>query len=233
MTDRAETLPPLLARIREFDTCTVANTIERFNLRLRNEGFADSRIRCLSPHLPPLIGYAATGRIRSAQPPLTGGLYYDHLEFWNWLAATTAPRVLVMQDIDRTPGSGAFVGEVHAVICQALHCVGYITNGAVRDLPAVEAHGFPLFAGSVAVSHAYAHVVDFGGTVEVGGLAVRPGDLLYGDLHGVVSIPLEIAAEIPNAARALQRHEREIMDTCRAEDFHLEQLGAILHSPPK
>jgi len=225
-------LPPLLAAIRDFDTCTVANTIEQFNLRLRNEGFSDSGVRSVFPELP-LIGYAMTARIRSAQPPMTGRLYYDHLGFWNALARQPAPRVLVAQDIDRTPGIGAFVGEVHAVICQALDCVGYITNGAVRDLPAVEALGFPMFAGGVAVSHAYAHLVDFGQPIEIGGLHVEQGDLLYGDRHGVLSIPAEIADQVPAAARALRERESKLISACRSDDFNLDRLAALLEPPSR
>src|SRR5208282_3770817 len=53
------------------------------------------------------------------------------------------------------PGRGAFVGDMHAAILKALGCVGYLTNGAVRELPSVRTMGVQLFAGSVAVSHAY------------------------------------------------------------------------------
>jgi 4-hydroxy-4-methyl-2-oxoglutarate aldolase len=227
-----KTLPPPLEAIRAFDTCAVANAIEGFQVRLRNEGFADASVRSFFPHLP-VIGYAVTARIRTAQPPATGRLYYERLDFWKALAAQPAPRVLVAQDIDGSPGIGAFVGEVHAAFCQALDCVGYVTNGAVRDLSAVEARGFPLFAGSVALSHAYAHVVDFGRPIEIGGLQIEPGDLLYGDRHGILSIPAEIADRIPAAARSLQERESELIAACRSGDFNLDRLAAILEQPSR
>ena len=106
------------------------------------------------------------------------------------------PRVIVLQDADHEPGLGAFVGEIHATIGLALNCVGCVTNGAVRDLPAVEATGFQLFARHVSVSHAYAHITEFGEPVEIDGLKISSGDLLFGDLHGVLSIPLSIAAQV-------------------------------------
>jgi len=215
-----------LDRLRQLDTCTVSNTIERFKVRLRNEGFVDGSVRCLFPQLPPMLGYAATGRIRSSQPPITGGLYYDHMEFWTWVASLPAPRVVVLQDIDRVPGVGALFGEVHTSIGRALDCSGYVTNGAVRDLTAVEAMGFHLFAGSVAVSHAYAHIVDFGGRVDIGGLEIEAGDLLQGDRHGVLSIPLDVAAKIPQAAGELLAGERALIELCAAPDFSLTKLAA-------
>ena len=57
----------------------------------------------------------------------------------------------------------------------ALGCAGVITNGAVRDLPALRRLGFPAFASHVSVSHAYAHVVEVGRPVTVGGLKVHTG----------------------------------------------------------
>jgi regulator of RNase E activity RraA len=133
---------------------------------------------------------------------------------------------VVLQDEDQPPGLGAFVGEVHANILRALGCTALVTNGAVRDLQGVRASGFQLFAGNVSVSHAYAHISSFGDTVEVGRLKIRPGDLLLGDLHGVVSIPAEIAEQLPAAARGILRRREHLIGLCRAEKFSLEQLEA-------
>ena len=109
-----------------------------------------------------MVGYAVTGKIRTAATPTVVHGCYDRTDWWNHLLTVPKPRVIVVQDIDKQPGLGAFLGEVHANILRALGCVGAVTNGAVRDLPAVEAIGFNLFAGHVAVSHAYAHIVDSG-----------------------------------------------------------------------
>ena len=155
-------------RIRELDTCTVSNAIERLNVRLRNEGFISHAVRCQFPRFAPLLGYAVTGTIRTSATPVVGNSYHDRIGFLQYLSSMPAPRVMVLQDVDRVLGLGALVGEIHAAIAQALDCVGCVTNGAVRDLPAVEAMGFHLFAGSVSISHAYAHIVEFGEPVEIG-----------------------------------------------------------------
>jgi regulator of RNase E activity RraA len=132
--------------------------------------------------------------------------------------------------MDPQPGMGAFVGEVHAAILQALGCVGVATNGAVRDLPGVRKLGFALFACGVSVSHAYAHILNFNEPVRICGLEVRPGDLLYGDCHGLLSIPIEIAAEIPAAAARQARKEREVIDLCRSSEFSISRLRAEVSS---
>lgn len=212
------------------DTCTVANAIETFNVRLRNEGFADASLRCMFPNFPPMVGYAVTGRIRCSSPPMAGGSYRDRTEWWNYTLSIPAPRVLVVEDVDEHPGLGSFVGELHANVQLALGCVGYVTNGGVRDLPAVEHTRFQLFAGNVAVSHAYAHMVDFGGVVEVGALKVQPGDLIHGDRHGVISIPKEVAADIPAAVAKLLNVEREVIALCRSDEFSLDALRELVHT---
>jgi len=217
-----------LDALRQFDTCMISNAIETFDARLRNTGFADASIRCVFEDASPLVGYAVTARLRSGDPPIVGGSYRDQGELWNRILAMPAPRILVLQDMDRTPGRGAFVGDMHAAILQALGCIGYVTNGAVRELPAVRAMGFELFAGSLAVSHAYSHIFEVGATVTVGGMEVRPGDLLHGDRHGILTVPRKIAAQVPRAARDLQQAEKRIIDFCRSSNFSVAKLSEMM-----
>lgn len=213
-----------LSAFRTLDACAVANAIESFDVRLRNEGFTDSSIKCLFERLPAMTGYATTLRIRSANPPFKSHAYFDRTDWWNYLLTIPAPRIIVMQDMDQVPGTGAFVGEVHARIFMALGCIGVITNGAVRDLSSVEATGFHFFSGNVSVSHAYVHIVDFGGPVTIGGLKINPGDLVHGDRHGILTIPPSIAAEVPAAAERLKEKDRKIIELCGSATFSLERL---------
>jgi 4-hydroxy-4-methyl-2-oxoglutarate aldolase len=217
-----------LDALRRFDSCMISNAIETFDARLRNTGFADASIRCMFEDAPAMVGYAATARLRSGEPPVVGGSFRDRADFWNSILEIPAPRILVLEDLDRLPGRGAFVGDMHAAILKALGCIGYVTNGAVRELPAVRAMGFQLFAGNLAVSHAYAHIFEIGTAVTVGGMDVRPGDLLHGDRNGIVNVPIRIAREIPTAAERLQQAERKVIDLCRSRDFSVEKLREVL-----
>jgi 4-hydroxy-4-methyl-2-oxoglutarate aldolase len=219
-----ETAPEVLDAIRQFDTCTIANAIESFQVRLRNEGFTAPGLRCVTGGSPRLIGYAATCRVRSADPPMTGNAYVDRTDWWEAVGILPVPRIAVIQDLDAETSGASTVGEVHAAILKALRCEGVITNGAVRDIPGVSRMQFPMFAAAVSVSHAYMHIVEFGAPVEIFGLPVRAGDLIYADVHGVVSIPLEIAARIPAAAAAIRAKEQHIIDVCQSPEFSLEKL---------
>jgi regulator of RNase E activity RraA len=122
---------------------------------------------------------------------------------------------VVIQDLDDIVGYGAFWGEVQSTVHKALGCLGAITNGSVRDIPAI-APGFQLLAGSIAPSHAFVHVVDFGVNVNIHGMAVRSGDLIHADRHGAVVVPLETIAPMQAAAEGLAKREARIIEAARS-----------------
>ncbi len=155
---------------------------------------------------------------------MSGRSFQDRTAWWASILEVPPPRIVVLEDIDEPPGVGAFLGDTHAAMLQALGCIGYVTNGAVREVPAVRQMGFHLFARNVAVSHAYARIIDSGQTIAVGGMQVHPGDLLHGDRHGVVSIPKQIAAKIPRVAGELKERDRQVIAACCSPDFSLEKL---------
>ncbi len=226
-------MPPNLTseefeRLRGLGTPRVANAIERFRIRLRNEGYGDGSIHCLFPELGPMLGYAATLKVRSVNPPTEREHYLEHTQWWDHVLAVPAPRLLVIEDLDAPMPGGAFLGEVHASILQALHCLGALTNGAVRDLPEVRAAKFHFFAGCVSVSHAYVHIVEVGQGVTVAGLRISPGDLIHADGHGVVSVPLAVAPEIPRVSAQIEEEEQRIIGLCRSDNFSVERLRDLV-----
>src|SRR5215469_15570386 len=103
-----------LDSLRRFDTCMVSNAIERFEVRLRNTGFAASNIRCAFEDWPPMVGFAATARLRTADVPIVKGFCHDRTDWWNSILEVPEPRIVVVEDKGNPPGLGAFVGDVHA-----------------------------------------------------------------------------------------------------------------------
>lgn len=219
--------PDQLEALRGLSTCAVANAIENFEGRLRNEGFSGPGIRAMFPEQKPVVGYAVTVKIRSSSPPPEGHIYLEHTEWWNQILKSSAPRIVVIEDVDPQVGIGALVGEVHANILKALDCVGVVTNGAVRDLPALHAMGFAAFAGGVSVSHAYAHLVEIGTPVEIAGLKIESGDLLHADCHGVISVPPHIVGEIPAVAARMIAQEKELKSLCKP-GVNVEELRSMV-----
>jgi regulator of RNase E activity RraA len=220
--------PEELERLRNIPTPAVSNGIEIFGLRPRTHGFMGPEVRQMFPALSPLIGYAVTARTVSAHEPGPKGsasrpLYWAYLE-----ASGPGPLVAVVEDLDDPPSAGAFFGEVNSNIHRALGCAGAITNSGIRDMDEMEALGFPVWAGSVIVSHAYVHLVDFGTPVRVGGWVVQPGDLLLADRHGVIQIPLEIAREIPDAVRKIEVREKTVIQYCQSPGFSAAGLADLV-----
>lgn len=205
----------------------ISNAIELFNIRPRNEGFMLPEIRCRFPQMKPMIGYAVTGIITADSPE---GQRVSPPDWWAEIQKYPEPRVTVLHDIDY-PVVGSFWGEVNANIHKALGCVGTITDGSVRDLDEAEETGFQFFSSCVSVSHANVHMIDFSTAVKVGNLIVKPGDLIMGDKHGVISIPLEIARDVPKAAQMIEDWERRVINFCKSEDFSVEGLRQRYLSP--
>ena len=174
---RTEPVPtPLeLEQIRVFDTCTIANAIEKLGARLRNEGYTTPGLHCVTGDPVRMIGYAVTSRVKTSNPPVSGDSYLDRSDWWALVETAPLPRLAVIQDIDDGPGAASVAGEVHAAILRALRCGGLITNGAVRDVPGITALDFPIYAHLIEVSHAYCHMVDFRVAVEIQGLRIEPG----------------------------------------------------------
>lgn len=216
-----------LKALHELNTPTVSNAVEVFNLRPRNKGFMSPEIRCLFPDLGVMTGYAVTARFAAEEPPENPTSRYD---FWKRITELPEPRIMVMQDLDQPSGVGAYFGEVQSTIHKRLGCVGVVTNGHVRDLDEARPLGFHYFAGGVCVSHAYVHLVDFGGPVKVGGTVVRTGDLIHADKHGVLVVPPGIAGEIPEAAARIAEREQKIIGHCNSDSFSLEELKKLYES---
>src|ERR1700685_3669637 len=99
----------------------------------------------------------------------------------------------------------ALWGELMSVRASKLGSRGAVLNGYVRDTSAILNMGFPTFGfGSYGQDSAPRYkVVDFRIPVEIGSVRVRPGDIIFGDIDGVLVVPAEAEAEV--FARALQK----------------------------
>jgi 4-hydroxy-4-methyl-2-oxoglutarate aldolase len=213
-----------LEALRRYDSPTLSNAIETFEIRPRDEGFANMDIQCLFPELGPMVGYAATATIRAVG---RGAGDSDHSPLWALVRSLPEPRVVVIQDLDDPPGRGAFWGEVQSTIYKALGCAGTVTDGCVRDLKEVREMGFQFFARGPGVSHAYVRLESVGDPVSVGGLTVRPGDLVHADQHGVLLIPIAIAADLPAAADRIVEREQEFIRWVRSAEFDPDRLAEM------
>jgi regulator of RNase E activity RraA len=204
-----------LELLRKFDTPTVCNVVELFDLRPRHTGYMDARIQASYPKLPPMVGYAATATFRSAAPPRAGNVYAGLTEQVASFAEWPGPPVVVFQDLDNPVASATF-GEVMCTTYKAFGAAGLVTSGAGRDLDQVEPLNFPCFSAGTICAHGYCHILHINVPVHVGGVTVCPGDLLHGDRNGVTTVPNEIAAAAAQACPEYMAAEAVVLDYLRA-----------------
>jgi regulator of RNase E activity RraA len=218
--------PEHLDSLRQFNSPTIANALESLGLPTGEARHTNSSIRCISPELGVMVGYACTATILSHQPAAQPRKVW-RTEYWEYTRAAQSPRVTVMQDLSETPG-GAYWGEVNANIHRALSSQGVITNGTVRDIEEARPLGFHFFAGGIQVSHGYAHLKDFKRPVKVFGMLVYPGDLVHADRHGAVVIPHHLAPKVAEAACEIERKERPMITLCQSAGFSIEELDKLI-----
>ncbi len=199
-----------LAKLAKYDTPTICNVIELFDIRPRNRGYMDHRVKCNFPEFPPTVGFAATACFRSDAPPVGGDAYGSIGAQLEQFAKLPGPPVVVFQDLDDPPAAAVF-GEVMCSTYQAFGSTGLVTNGAGRDLEQVRALKYPVFTGSTICSHGYCHMLHLGLPVRVGSLMVNNGDLLHGDANGVTNIPIEIASEVADLGGEFLAAEEIVM----------------------
>ena len=215
--------PDQLAALAAIDSPTVANAIERFRVRRRVDGYADRDLRCVFPHLGTMLGYAVTCTADSTTEGRAEGA--GLLGLWAALEAAPKPAVLVIKDGGPDPRRGCHMGEIMATTAKALGAVGCVTDGGLRDVREVEAlGGFQYFCPGFVVSHGQPVILDVNVPVEVHGLPVTPGDLLHGDVNGLLVVPAGIAAEVAAAAGDVRRQERALLDLIAAPGFSVDKL---------
>jgi 4-hydroxy-4-methyl-2-oxoglutarate aldolase len=203
-----------LTKLRKIDSPTIANVIELFDVRSYVAGYSNSSLKAIYPKLPPAVGYTVTATFRACHPAESGDSYGGMPQLIADAMATPEPRIVVFQDLDE-PSRAATYGEIMAATFQRFGFSGLITSGAARDIEQVERLRFPCWASSVIVAHGYCRFLEANVPVTVGGLQVKPGDLLHADANGIVNIPHEIAAAVAELCEPYIQAEEIILGYLR------------------
>lgn len=212
-----------LDALRQIDSPTVSNAIERFGVRPRMDGFAGWELRCAFPELETMLGYAVTCTADSTTESRRDerGL----LRLWEAVEAAPKPVVIVIKDIGPERSRSCHMGEVMATTAKALGAVGCVSDGGLRDVKEVRAlGGFQYFCPGFVVSHGNPVICEVNIPVTLAGLAVRPRDLLHGDVNGVLVIPESIADRVAEQAQRVRDAEREVLDFVRQPGLTVAKL---------
>lgn len=215
--------PAQLAVLAAIDSPTVANAIERFRVRPRVEGYADRDLRCVLPQPGSMVGYAVTCTADSTTEGRADGA--GLIGLWAALEAAPSPSVVVIKDVGPQPSRGCHMGEIMATTAKALGAIGCVSDGGLRDLREVEAlGGFHYFCPGLVVSHGQPVILEVNVPVTIHGLAIQPGDLLHGDVNGLLAVPDAVAGDVAAACEDVRAEERALLDLIKAPGFTVEKL---------
>jgi len=177
--------PELVARAAQYPSSILADVAGR-------RGALSSRIAPLAPSMR-LAGPALTVEVRPG----------DNLMIHAAMALAKPGDVLVIDG--KGDDTSALMGEIMVSQCMAIGIAGIVVYGAVRDTEAIRALGFPMYATGANPNGPTKQVPGrINWPVSVGGVTVRPGDLVVGDADGVVVIePVKVAAAVEAAKQKL------------------------------
>ena len=209
----------VLAQLKKYDSPTICNVVELWDLRSRSRGYMNASITACYPKLPPMVGYALTTTFRSMEAPRSGDVYSGITAQLEAFDQFSGPPVLIFQDLDQPCASATF-GEVMCTTYKNFGAAGLVTSGTGRDLDQVEVLDFPCFTNGTICAHGYCHMLQINVPITVGGMTVFPGDLLHGDRNGITTIPVEVASEVPDACEELAAAEKIILDYVKGSNLN-------------
>jgi 4-hydroxy-4-methyl-2-oxoglutarate aldolase len=174
--------------------------------------------------MPPRVRAAWPGaRVSAPAYPVTCAAG-DNLAIHVAVAEGPPGHVLVVS-VGVEPERG-YWGEVLTTAAEARGIVGLVIDGGVRDVSALQAHGFPVFSSTIALRGATKeHPGHVGGRSIVGDLEVEEGDWIVGDADGVTLVPRKKIDEVLAAGRAREEKEAKFFEELRAGRTTVELLG--------
>src|SRR5438094_2505630 len=206
-----------LSALRRIDSPTISNAIETFNVRPRVSGYVGYDIRCIFPELPPTLGYAVTCTVDSTTEGRQG---IGFQKLYDLLTNAPKPAIVVMEDVGPDRLHSCHAGEVMSTLMKRLGAVAILADGGLRDVKEVRVlGGFQYFCAGLVVSHGNPICVSVGDEVTISGMRVRMGDLLHGDINGVVHIPDECAERVAEVAYRIWAQEEETMRRVNSPEF--------------
>jgi 4-hydroxy-4-methyl-2-oxoglutarate aldolase len=206
-----------ISALGRIDSPTISNAIERFKVRPRVSGYVGYDIRCIFPELPPSVGYAVTCTVDSTTEGRQG-IGFQRL--YELLTNAPKPAIVVMQDVGPDRLHSCHAGEIMSTTMKRVGAVGILTDGGLRDAREVRVlGGFQYFCAGLVVSHGNPICVSVGDDVTISGMRVRMGDLLHGDVNGVVHIPDECAGQVADAAYRVWAEEGETLRRIASPEF--------------
>ena len=192
----------VLAQLREVATATLTTQLQR-------RGIRNPFITGLRPTRPDLrmVGFAHTLRYVPAREDVVAADTRE-LNAQKQAIESISPGEVLVIDARGEPGAGT-IGDILALRALRRGAAGIVTDGGLRDSPAVGALDIPTYfrAPHASVLGLLHYPLETNVPVACGGVLVMPGDVIVGDAEGVVVVPARLAEEV--ARDAVEQESRE------------------------
>ncbi len=192
----AESFKPYRNRLEKLSTTNLSDALDRIGIRGAVIG-----IRPLFG-MPKVMGQAVTIKITAA------GMMKSKRHLGIDAIATASPGDVIAID-NRGDLYNNCWGEILSCAARQKGVAGVFIDGAARDIDACQEINFPVFARGVLPITARGRIMqeDFNCVIRLGDVQVRPGDILVGDINGIVVIPPERLEEVVSAAEEIMEKE--------------------------
>lgn len=201
-------LTATLRDLLEFDAALIANTLIYIDPTPAEDIYLGGSIACQTPGMGPMVGVAMTCELDSSSPGGTFGMdaYYEQLE---QISKITEPVVWVVKTVGSRPDHECIMGDGMAKLLYAAGCIGVVTDGGLRDVAGFASVPFHAFAKGRVIHHTPYRFRSINQPVEIGGVTIRPGDVIHGSSEGVIRIPSASLAQLPERAAKMRAFEHE------------------------
>ena len=207
-----------LQSLREYDTALLANTLGYIDPSPLHEMYLGGSIQSQTPELGPIVGLAATCKFDSSSPGSKGhgDPFYDQLQR---MSEMELPTVWVVETVGSRPDHECVTGDGMAKLLHAAGCQGVITNGYCRDVAGCMTVPFSVHCRGTIAHHMPVNIVETDTPIEVGGVTIRPGDLIHADREGVIRIPSGPVDSLIARAPAMRAFEQDVHAQLRRSDL--------------
>ena len=188
-----------------------------------DQDYSGPELKCMTPEKGTRIGYAITAHVMpntQRSDSLNNDVFYDTVAY------SGVPTIVVLQDVESSPGRGAIFGDEMAFRLNAIGCRGAVVEGSVRDISGISNAGLGLWSRSRVPGHGSTSWLSISEPVSVAGLLIEQGDILVCDSDGITKVPTELASEVLEKCKQVREKEAATFSYMSDPDFTLEKYEA-------